>query len=75
MLVETGVFGGGVLPNGIPSEIFEASVVIPETEFVKLGIRQYERPGRLLACFQECLDSLGAGGCRWSVMLRNEDHA
>ena len=75
MLVETGVFGGGPLPDGSLSEVFAARVVVPETAFAGLGLGRHERPGRLPACFRWCFDHLGAGGTRWSVMLRDEAHA
>ena len=75
MLIETGVFGNEVVPAGSLSEVFVARVVIPETEFAMLGIGHHERPGRLPACFRWCFDKLGAGGTRWSVMLRDAEYA
>ena len=75
MLIETGVFGGELLPDGSLSEVFAARVVIPGTVFASLSTSRHERPGRLPACFRWCFDHLGAGGTRWSVMLRHEDHA
>ena len=75
MLVETGVFGGELLPDSSLSEVFAARVVIPETAFAGLGVGRHERPRCLPACFRWCFDYLGSGGTRWSVMLRHEDHA
>ena len=75
MLVETSVFGGQLLPDDSVSEVFAARVVIPDTAFARLGIGRHERPRRLPACFRWCFDHLGAGGTRWSVMLRDEDYA
>jgi hypothetical protein len=75
MLIETGVFGGEILPDSLLSEVFLARVVIPATEFLGLGIGHHEHPGRLPACFRWCFERLGPGGTRWSVMLRDEDYA
>ncbi|MBL6080097.1 hypothetical protein JMJ56_18925 [Belnapia sp. T18] len=75
MLVETGVFGGELLPDNFVSEVFAARVVIPDTAFASLSIGRHERPHRLPACFRWCFDHLGTGGTRWSITLRNEDHA
>ncbi|WP_043361379.1 hypothetical protein [Belnapia sp. F-4-1] len=75
MLVETGVFGGELLPDNSVSEVFAARVVIPDTAFAGLGIGRHERPRCLPACFRWCFNHLGTGGTRWSVMLRDEEHA
>ena len=75
MLVETGVFGGELLPDNSVSEVFAARVVIPETAFAGLGVGRHEHPRRLPACFRWCFNHLGTGGTQWSVMLRDEDHA
>jgi len=75
MLVETGVFGGKLLPDNSLSEVFAARVVIPKTAFAGLGVGRHERSRRLPACFRWCFNHLGAGGTQWSVMLRDEDYA
>jgi hypothetical protein len=75
MWMEPGLFGGEILPDGFLSEAFEARVLIPDAEFARLGLGDHERPARLPACFRWCHDNLGAGGRRWSVMLRDESTA
>lgn len=71
MHLESGIFGGEFLPDGTFSEVFAARVVIPRSEFARLGLGDYERPSRLPACFAWCYANLGLGGTRWSVMLRD----
>src|SRR3712207_3482853 len=75
MWMERDVFGGEVLPDGFLSEVFEARVLIPRGEFARLGLGDHERPASLPACFRWCHVSLGAGGTRWSVMLRDPSTA
>lgn len=75
MHMERGPFGGDALPDGSLSEIFEARVVIPQSEFKHLELGGHERPTALPACFRWCYANLGAGGRRWSVMLREDTAA
>jgi hypothetical protein len=75
MWMDRDIFGGEVLPNGFISEVFEARVLIPRGEFARLGLGDHERPSSLPACFRWCHATLGAGGRRWSVMLRDESTA
>ena len=72
MWMESGVFGGDVLADGFLSEIFQARVIIPESEFKRLGLGDHERPTGLPACFRWCHANLGVGGTRWSVTLRDD---
>jgi len=75
MRMERDIFGGEILPDGFVSEVFEARVLIPRGEFARLGLGDHERPGSLPACFRWCHATLGAGGSRWSVMLRDASTA
>jgi hypothetical protein len=69
MLMETGVFGAALLPDGSFSESFAARVVIPDTEFAALGLGEHEAPTQLPACFRWCFDKLGPGGQSWAPEL------
>jgi hypothetical protein len=72
MWMESGLFGGDVLPDGFLSEVFRARVIIPKSEFERLGLGNHERPTSLPACLRWCYTNLGTGGTRWSVVLRND---
>jgi hypothetical protein len=75
MWMENQIFGGELQPDATFSEIFAARVVIPRSEFARLGLGEHESPRRLSACFQWCHANLGRGGSRWSVMLRHDNAA
>jgi hypothetical protein len=74
MHMETGVFGQ-LGAEGVSPEVFSARVVIPRTEFARLGLGDHERPGALPACFRWLLAVFGPGGERWSVRLREGEDA
>ena len=68
MQMETGVFGH-FAADGSPAEVFSARVVIPTSDFARLGLGDHERPGALPACFRWLFAVFGQGGERWSVRL------
>ncbi|MBV1799146.1 hypothetical protein [Siccirubricoccus sp. G192] len=72
MWMESGRFGGDMLENGFLSGVFEARVIIPESEFERLGLGDHEHPSSLPACFRWCHMTLGLGGTSWSVTLRDD---
>jgi hypothetical protein len=72
MWMEAGLFGGNRLDDGSLSEVFEARVIIPESEFERLGLGDHEHPSSLPACFRWCHGTLGLGGTRWSVTLQDD---
>jgi hypothetical protein len=74
MWVETGVFGY-LTAEGSPAEMFSVRVVIPETDFARLGLGDHERAGALPACFRWLLAAIGPGGQRWSVRLPSDGDA
>src|SRR5690349_6073811 len=68
MLMEVGVFGE-FQSDGVPAGIFAARIVIPPSEFARLGLGDHERPGAMPACFRWCHAEFGAGGTRWYLRL------
>jgi hypothetical protein len=65
MRIETGAF----FPDGAPSEVFLARVVVPVAGFARLGLGDHERAGAIPRCFRWCHAAFGPGGARWSVRL------
>jgi len=57
------------LPDGTPSGFFAARVVIPVSDFARLGLGDHERGGSIPACFRWCHARFGVGGTRWVVRL------
>lgn len=72
--METGTFGQ-FLPDGTPSGFFAARIVIPVSDFARLGIGNHERAGAIPACFRWCHANFGVGGTRWVVRMPPEGDA
>jgi hypothetical protein len=68
MQMESGTFGH-FLPDGTPSGFFAARIVIPVSDFPRLGLGNHERGGAIPACFRWCHANFGVGGTRWVVRL------
>ena len=74
MHMETGTFGHFLL-DGTPSGFFAARIVIPVSEFARLGLGDHERAGAIPACFRWCHANFGIGGTRWVVRLPPDGNA
>jgi hypothetical protein len=74
MQIETATFCR-FLADGSPAEVFAARVIIPVSEFARLGLGDHERPDALPACFLWCHATFGIGGGRWSVRLPEDGEA
>lgn len=69
MRVETGVFGDAPFADRAVSEVYFARVVIPRSEFARLGLAEHEGWGAIPACFRWCHAAFGPGGARWALRL------
>jgi hypothetical protein len=73
--INRGFFGSFSPADAAFSGVFTAEVVIPRSDFDRLGLGDGEGAGAIPKCFRWCHTAFGIGGTRWSLSLPHDGDA